>query len=112
MVDIYSEAMIWLIGWAFIGATLGFFTIRFNPDWSKGRQIYEYLLSVSVGLFFAVPVFTVLRTYDILDIDLALMASGGFAFFTTDIIINHWGRIVDGVGSLINKVAEKLIGKL
>lgn len=97
----------WLVVWSIIGSTLGFFTIRFKPVWTKSQKILEYLLSVGVGLFFALPLFVVLQETCKFSPDMCIMLAGSSSFAITDLIIKVWPKIIEGIGYAINKHIDK-----
>ena len=112
MFQIELNVVIWLIVWSLIGSTLGFFTIRYKPIWENKRKTLEYLKSVCVGLFFALPIFVALQEHGKLSRDLSLMLAGSSSFAITDLIIKIWPKITDGLGNAINKLLDRLINNI
>lgn len=111
MVDIELGTVSWLVSWAFIGSTLGFFTIRNKPDWTIKERVKEYIKSVGVGVFFAFPVFVVLCEKDIFSVSTSIVLSGSVAFAVTDFIIVLWPRLLDSIGTICNKLIERFVGR-
>ena len=112
MLQIELSVVIWLIVWAYIGSTLGFFTIRFNPTWTRKQRFLEYLKSVSVGIFFSLPLFFILQECKGLSHNLSITLAGSSAFAMTDLIIKLWPKAIDGLGNAINKLLDRLIGNI
>ena len=111
MLNMESGVVTWLIGWSCVGSTLGFFTIRNKPQWTKQERFKEYIKSVSVGIFFAFPTCTILTEKEVFGTALNVMLAGSVAFAVTDVIINLWPRLMDGISVLAVKVIERFIGK-
>jgi len=112
MLDIPTEVTYWLLTWAFFGSSLGYFTIRDSPGWTPKRRVREYLLSVGIGMFFAFPVYIGLKDFTEIPKDFKVMAAGMVAFGITDVIINFWTPMWINIGSICNKIVDKLIGKI
>lgn len=110
MFQIELNVVIWLIVWSLIGSTLGFFTIRYKPIWKNKRKILEYLKSICVGLFFALPIFVAIQEHGKLSRDLSLMLAGSSSFAITDLIIKIWPKITDGLGNSIIKFIDRVLG--
>lgn len=103
------NVILWLVIWSIIGSTLGFFTIRFKPVWTKSQKRLEYILSVSVGVFFALPLFVVLQETCKFSPDMCIMLAGSSSFAVTDLIIKIWPKVIDGLGYAINKYIDKVL---
>lgn len=111
MLDMELGVVSWLISWSFVGSTLGFFTIRNKPQWTRCERFKEYIKSVCVGIFFAFPTCTILIEEKIFGTTMSVMIAGSVAFAVTDAIIHLWPRLMDGISVLAVKMAEKFIGK-
>lgn len=104
---------VWLITWAVIGSSLGYFTIRYNSIWPLYKKIGEYCLSVGVGTFFAFPTYVCLSEFsESTSQDLNIMIAGSVAFTITDLIIESWHRILYSVGNAADKLLDIIINKI
>ena len=112
MLQIELSVVLWLVVWAYIGSTLGFFTIRFNPTLTSKQRMYEYLKSVGVGVFFSLPLYFILQECNGLSHNLSITLAGSSSFAITDFIIKLWPRAIDGVGNAISKLLDRLIGNI
>ena len=110
MMNLEAELVVWLVSWSFVGSTLGFFTLRNKPQWTILQKLSEYLKSIGVGMFFAFPTFMFLYEEKIFSPPLNMMIAGSLAFAITDVIINLWPKLIDGIGALVIKLAEKWLG--
>lgn len=110
MMQVNPNVIIWLIVWSIIGSTLGFFTIRFKPIWTTKKKVLEYLLSVNVGIFFALPIYIILLERYKFSEDLCIMLAGSSSFAITDVIIKIWPKLINGLGYAINKYIDKILG--
>lgn len=111
MFHIRSDVVMWLIVWAFIGSSLGFFTIRNTPIWTKTERLKEYIKSVCVGIFFALPTCTYLCERHVFTTDLSIMIAGGVSFAITDVIIKAWPKLIEGIGNIIPSILNRVFGK-
>lgn len=111
-----TDTLVWLIVWSFIGSTLGFFSIRNNTTWTRVQRLMEYIKSVSIGIFFALPTFSILREYQIFSVEnvagLNIMAAGSTSFMVTDLIIKLWPKLIYGVSKSFSKLMDHLISKI
>ena len=112
MFQVEYGVVIWLIVWAYIGSTLGFVTIRYNPAWTRRQKLMEYLKSISVGIFFSIPLYFILQEVKGLSQHLSMTLAGSSAFAITDLIIKLWPKITDGLGNAINKLLDRLINNI
>lgn len=112
MLQVDCNVVLWLIVWAFIGSTLGFFTVRYKMVWSRKRKQLEYLRSVCVGIFFALPIYFILSEHKGLSQNLSITLAGSSAFAITDFIIKLWPKLMDGICEAIPKFLNRLINNL
>ena len=111
MLLIDANVVIWLAVWAFIGSTLGFFTIRLNPIWTIKQKFSEYLKSVCIGIFFSLPLYFVLQEINELSHNLSITLAGSSSFAITDLIIKLWPKAIEGIGKAINKFINNIGNK-
>ena len=103
------NTLIWLIAWAFIGSTLGYFTIRYKLTWTKEKKLIEYFKSVCVGIFFSLPVYFVLYEIKELSQNLSLTLAGSSSFAVTDLIIKIWPKVISSIEDVLYNLAKKLV---
>ena len=76
--------------WALIGSVIGFYVIRYKPQWSTETCVKQLIISVSVGIFFAIPSYVIFVEKYALSERLSILLAGSTAFCITDLIITLW----------------------
>ena len=98
--------------WALIGSVIGFYVIRYKPQWSTETCIKQLIISVSVGIFFAIPSYVIFVEKYALSERLSILLAGSTAFCITDLIITLWFKLKDtvanGIIALVNSILNKL----
>lgn len=110
MIDVPQDVLIWLVGWSFVGSSLGYLTLRHKPQWTGKVFFIEYFKSVGVGIFSAFPTFFILHSRYICSMPISLMLAGSLAFIATDAIIHVWPKLMESIGVIIVALMEKLLG--
>lgn len=112
MMHMQLDIVAWIIGWSFVGATLGFFTIRDKPHWTRLERFKEYMKSILVGIFFAFPIYAILSEKEVFTTYVNIMIAGSVAFAATDGIINIWPKFIESIGFLLRSISDKLVGRM
>lgn len=98
--------------WALIGSVIGFYVIRYKPQWNTATYVRQLIISISVGIFFAIPAYVIFHEQLVYSERLSILLAGSIAFCITDLIIAVWFKLKDTVANgiivLINSILNKL----
>lgn len=108
----YTADVLWVLVWAIIGSILGFFSIRNKPEWLLKDRLIQLALSVSMGMFFALPMYIFLIEEHKLSNRLSILLAGSIAFCISDIIISLWQKLKELLLLALEKLITVIIDRL
>lgn len=100
-----TSEILYLLVWVVAGSILGFYSFSRSYGRSKKDKITRCLLSIGIGIFLALPIYTYLTEIQKYSAPLNIMISGISAFGLPDFILKHWSTLTDAL-------AEKAVDHL
>jgi len=86
---------VYVVVFSFIGASLGYWVLRYKEDMTRGQAVTEYVKSVLVGVFTAIIIYTVLIEETGRGHNISTVVSGGVAFGGTEAMRILWEILLE-----------------
>lgn len=100
-----TNEVLYLLVWVVTGSILGFYSFSRSYGRTRRDKFIRCLLSIGIGIFLALPIYTYLTEIHKYSAPLNIMISGIGAFGLPDFILKHWSTLTDAL-------AEKAVDQL